>query len=337
MPGVPVVANLVDPSRPPVPVLPADALQRLRAAGWSVQERLLPHRAGPEELVAGVGLEASAALVSWGCPEFTPAVHDRLPNLRFIGYCAGSVKHLVGPATFARGVAVVSAAPVIASGVAEYCLAVALWSLRDLGATVQALAQGPQGWSAKRPASRSLWGRAVGIVSASSTGRGFIALLQPFGCDIAVYDPHLDEAGARALGARRASLDEVCGQNLVSVHAPNLPATQGLLGAAQLARIPDGGLFINSSRAGVIDYAALTAELATGRFQAVLDVFPREPLPADSPLYGMPNVVLTPHTAGYSADIYGRMGREVVGDLLRWAAGEAPRMAVDARRWDLLA
>lgn len=333
-----VVANLIREDRTPAPVMPADALDRLRAAGWTVVERPLPPRATSADLAASIGTEASAVLTSWGCPTFTPEVHAALPNLRFIGYCAGSVKNVVGPESFARGVTVVSAAPVIATGVAEYCLAVALWALRDLGTTVATMAAAPgrDGWR-KSPASRSLWGRSVGIVSASTTGRGFIRLLQPFGCDIAVYDPYLGEGDARALGVRRATMDEVCGQSLVSVHAPNLPATQGLIGRAQLARIPDGGLLINSSRAGVIDYDALHAELASGRIRAALDVFPREPLPPESPFYGLPNVILTPHIAGYSVDVYARMGHEVVADLLRWQAGEAPRMAVDARRWELLA
>jgi phosphoglycerate dehydrogenase-like enzyme len=177
----------------------------------------------------------------------------------------------------------------------------------------------------------------VGVVSAGATGRTFIRLLQPFGCDVAVFDPYLDAAGAEALGVRRAGLDEVCACSLVSVHAPNLPETRGLIGRDQLRRIPDGGLFINSSRAGVVDYAALAGELATGRFRAVLDVFPQEPLPEDSPLRRVPGATLTPHIAGYSADVYARMGRSVVEDLLRWDRGEAPAMGVDAARWAILA
>ncbi len=335
-----VVVNLINPAGRPASVLPPEAIEPLRTAGWQVRERPLPRGASAGDLAASIGPEARAVLASWGCPPFTPEVHAALPRLGFIGYCAGSVKHLVGPATFERGVAVVSAAPVIALGVAEYCLAVALWSLRDLGASVAGLASDPgrAGWGrGKSAASRSLWGRSVGIVSASSTGRGFIRLLQPFGCDIAVYDPYLDEGAARALGVRRADLDEVCGQSVVSVHAPNLPATQGLVGRAQLARVPDGGLFINSSRPGVVDYGALAEELRAGRFRAALDVFPQEPLPPDSPLHGLPGVVLTPHVAGYSADVYARIGREVVADLLRWDAGQALQMGVDFRRWELLA
>lgn len=331
-----LVANLIVP-RTPVPVMPEDALQRLRQAGWTVEDRPLPRGCTSEQLPAIIG-EASAVLTSWGTPTFTPAVHDALPDLRFIGYCAGSVKRLVTPATFSRGVVVASAAPVIATGVGEYCLAVLLWTLRDLGTMASTLAtrRGREGWV--RPLeSRSLWGRSVGIVSASSTARVFIDLLRPFGCDIAVYDPYLSEAAAAALGVRSATLEEVFAQSVISIHAPDLPATRGMIGADHLARIPDGGILINSSRPHVYDPDALLAALRTGRFRAVLDVFPQEPLPADSPLYELPNVTLTPHTAGYSADVYASMGRELVADLLRWEAGEPLRLAVDARRWELLA
>ena len=332
-----IVANLITP-RPETPVMPADALQRLRDAGWTVVDRPLPRAATSDQLPALVGPDASAVLTSWGTPTFTPAVHDALPGLRFIGYCAGSVKRVVTPETFSRGVVVSSAAPVIATAVGEYCLAVLLWTLRDLGAITSALAtrRGREGWV--RPAtSRSLWGRSVGIVSASTTARVFIDLLRPFGCDIAVYDPYLSDAAAAHLGVRVAPLDEVFDRPIVSIHAPDLPATRGLIGAEHLARIPEGGILINSSRPHVYDEDALLAALRTGRFRAVLDVFPQEPLPADNPLYTLPNVVLTPHTAGYSRDVYANMGRELVADLLHWEAGEALYMAVDARRWELLA
>lgn len=335
-----VVVSLVAPGASPG-VLPEDALERLRAAGLQVQVRVPQGRLGPADVADWVGPDAWAVLTSWGSPAFTAEAVDRLPGLRCIGYLAGSVKHVVAPEVLRRGITVLSAAPVIARGVAEYCLAAALWLLRDLGRSAAALAAdpGPGGWRAggKSPASRSLWGLPVGVVSASTTGRRFIELLRPFGARVAVYDPYLPAEEARRLGVERAGLDEVCARPLVSVHAPDLPATRGLVGAAEIARIPDGGVLINSSRGAVVDYAALTEHLLAGRIRAALDVFPQEPLPASSPLYGLSNVLLTPHLAGYSRDVYAAIGREVVADLLRLHAGEPASLAVDAARWDILA
>lgn len=335
-----VVVSLVEPGGA-VPLLGAADLERLRAAGLQVRVRPRPAGLRSEELAAWIGSDAWAVLTSWGCPAFTAPALAGLGRLACIGHIAGSVRGLVTPEAFARGVTVLSAAPVIATGVAEYCLTMALWVLRDIATSVSALsaAPGADGWRAgkKPPTSQSLWGRGVGIVAASSTGRRFIELLRPFGCQVLVYDPYLPESEATRLGVRRAGLLEVCGQSLVSVHAPDLPATQGLVGEAALARIPDGALFINSARAAVIDYGALTAHLLQRRFRAVLDVFPQEPLPAGSPLYGLPNVVLTPHLAGYSADVYAGMGRAIVSDVLRLARGAPAEMAVDAARWEALA
>lgn len=333
----PVVVSLIAP-RPPAPVLTAQSLRQLEEAGWVVRQRPLPPGSPPEALPEAVGADATAVLCSWGTPAFTPAVLARLPALRFIGYCAGSVKRLVTPQALERGITVVSAAPVIARGVAEYCLAVLLWTLRELGPPSAALAarSGSEGWL-HPPGAHSLWGRPVGLVSASQTARALIPLLAAFGCPITVYDPYLDEAEARVLGVARGSLRDVCRQPVVSVHAPDLPTTRGLIGAAELACIPDGGVFINAARAAVVDVQALVAELRRGRFRAVLDVFPEEPLPADSPLRGLPHVLLTPHIAGYSADIYADIGRQVVAELLRWQAGAPLRLAVDPRRWEIMA
>ena len=330
---MPTVVSLIDPAARPT-VLPEDALATLGEAGWTVIHRPWKRREAAQA-AEWIGPNASAVLCTWGAPTFTPSLLDALPNLRFIGYCAGSVKHLVTPDVFARGVAVASAAPVIARAVGEYCLAATLWHLRGLQAMTRDLAgvNGAPRWS-RHPA-RSLYGQRVGIISASTTARCFIDLLRPFDCDVLVYDPYLQEPFR--LGVRVGSLSDVCAQTVVSVHTPDLPATRGLVGAAELAQIPDGGLFINSARSAVVNTEALLRALRTGRFHAVLDVFPTEPLPPDSPFAGLPNVTLSPHTAGFSTDIYAQMGREIVADLLRWQAGDPMRLSVDAARWELLA
>ncbi len=335
----PVVCSLVRPIKP-APVLPADALHTLAASGWVVLDRPLKGPMSSADLPEWIGPDAEAVLTSWGCPTFTPEVHRALPRLRFIGHCAGSVKALVTPETFAAGVAVTSAVPVMAQAVAEYCLAVTLWSLLDLGPVSRAMREHPgrQGWQHRlSPRSRSLGGQRIGIVSASRTARAFIGLLRPFQCDIAVFDPTLTPGDAASLGVELVPLQEVMRRPIVSVHAPDLPATRGMIGREELACIPQGGLLINSSRPSVLDEAALYEALQDGRFSAVLDVYGQEPLPGSSPLYGLNNVLLTPHVAGYSTDAYANLGRAVVADLLRWKAGEPMRMAVDGQRWEVLA
>jgi phosphoglycerate dehydrogenase-like enzyme len=153
-----------------------------------------------------------------------------------------------------------------------------------------------------------------------------------------VYDPYLSEAGAAELGARKVELDELMSTaDIVSVHAPSTPETEKMLGAAHFAAMKDGALFINSARTWVLDEDALIEELKTGRIRAVLDVFGKEPLPADSPLRDLPNVFLTPHVAGATQESRSRLVEAIARDMARFFAGEQPQMAVTWERLQIMA
>ena len=105
------------------------------------------------------------------------------------------------------------------------------------------------------------------------------------------------------------------------MHAPDIPQTKGLLDRRRLALIPDGGMLINTARGALVDHDALIAELETGRLSAVLDVTDPEPPPADSPLFQLPNVFLTPHVAGSMGNELERLGRSAVDELERLTIG----------------
>src|ERR671932_989153 len=110
--------------------------------------------------------------------------------------------------------------------------------------------------------------------------------------------------------------------NVVTIHAPVLPETQRMIGARQLKLLRDGTMFINTARAADVDADVLLSELKTGRFVAALDVFDPEPLPADSPLRTLPNVLLSPHVAGLTRDTYRRQGQAMVDEVQRFVAHE---------------
>jgi phosphoglycerate dehydrogenase-like enzyme len=112
--------------------------------------------------------------------------------------------------------------------------------------------------------------------------------------------------------------------DIVSLHAPDIPETHHMLDRARLALIRDGGVLINTARGALVDHEALTEELVSGRLRAVLDVTEPEPLPADSPLYRLPNVFLTPHIAGSLGNELQRLGTIVVEEVERLAAGLPP-------------
>ena len=112
--------------------------------------------------------------------------------------------------------------------------------------------------------------------------------------------------------------------DVVSVHAPALPGTRHLLDAAALARMSDGTWLINTARGSLVDTDALTAEVVSGRLCAFIDTPDPEPLPPESPLYDLPNVVLTPHIAGSLGIEIARMGDLAVAEVERFVAGESP-------------
>lgn len=274
-------------------------------------------------------------LTSWGCPPLDTAVLARMPALRAVVHAAGTLKNHVTPALFERDVAVVSAAAANAIPVAQYALAAILWAAKGVFALRERYraTRGWRNWPREIPGIGSL-GKTVGIVGASHIGRLVLEWLRPHELTLLLADPTLDDAQARALGATRVSFDDLLtASDVVSLHAPLLPETLGLLDATRLARMRDGAVLVNTARGGLVNAAALEAEVVSGRLSAVIDTSEPEVLPAGSPLYTLPNVFLTPHIAGSLGSETRRMLDLALDEIERFARGETLRHAV--RREDL--
>src|SRR5699024_11488881 len=126
------------------------------------------------------------------------------------------------------------------------------------------------------------------------------------------------EAEAHRLGVQQVGLRELMTRaGVVSVHAPELPQTRHMIGAAELAALADGSTLINTARGSVVDTTALVAEVQAGRISAILDVTDPEPLPPEHPLWGLPNVLLTPHIAGSMGNELHRLGNTAVAEVER--------------------
>src|SRR5690606_15455205 len=133
-------------------------------------------------------------------------------------------------------------------------------------------------------------------------GRQYIAKVKALGAEVVVADPYLPDEDAVAMGVERVDLPDLMAScPIVAIHAPSTPETHHMIGRAELAAMPDGGFLINTARSWVVDQEALLAELQSGRLRAALDGYDQEPLPADHPFRSLPNVILTPHVAGASA------------------------------------
>lgn len=295
-------------------VLPPDQRARLSAL-----VRLAPD-------AAGAGLRAALAdaeiLVSgWGCPRLTADVLAGAPRLRAVMHAAGTVKPIVGDALWERGIVVSSAADANAGPVASCTVALITLAARRTLTTAAGYAGGWPDFADRRGAD----GLTVGVIGASRIGRRVIAELarSDAGFRVLLSDPYVTDDDARGLGAERVSLADLCARSaVVSVHAPLLPETTGLLDATTLALIPDGGALINTARGAIVDTDALTAECASGRLEAYLDVTDPEPLPPGHPLLSLPNVLVTPHIAGAQGSEVRRLGQYAVSEVARWVAGE---------------
>ncbi|MGW5473962.1 hydroxyacid dehydrogenase [Streptomyces chartreusis] len=273
---------------------------------------------------------AEILVTGWGCRRLEPAVLDAAPKLRAVLHAAGSVKGLATPELWRRGITVSSAALANAVPVAEYTLAVILLAGKDVFAARDRLRTERvfPGWGLVPGIGNH--GRRVGVIGASRIGRRLIELLRPFDLVPALSDPYVDTVGAAALGVPLLPLDDLLRtSDVVTIHAPDTPETRHLIGARELALMPDGAVLVNTARGALLDHEALIAELRTGRISAILDVTDPEPLPADSPLYDLPNAVVTPHLAGSQGNEAARLGLAVTEEAERLVAGEEPAYPVD--------
>ncbi|MCX5151879.1 hydroxyacid dehydrogenase [Streptomyces sp. NBC_00320] len=278
--------------------------------------------------------EAEVLFTGWGCPPLDAGALERMPRLRAVVHAAGSVKHHVTEACWERGLLVSSAAAANAVPVAEYTLAAILFANKRVLESAHAYraARGPIDLLRRYPAVGN-YHRTVGIVGASLIGRRVMELLRPFDLRVLVHDPYADPGELAALGGESCTLDELLRRSdVVSLHAPALPQTRHLLDAARLALMPDGATLVNTARGSLVDTVALTEELVAGRLHAVLDHTEPEVLPTGSPLYNLPNVLLTPHVAGSLGGELDRLAATAVEELERYAMGLGFRYAVDRGR-----
>jgi phosphoglycerate dehydrogenase-like enzyme len=269
--------------------------------------------------------DVEVLVTSWGAPTLTAERLRRMPNLRAVFHAAGTVRDLVSEELWERGIVITSAAEANAIPVAEFTYAQIVLA----GKRAQYLARVPRlfrnGWRAQLHSDRyTNYGRRVGIVGYSRIGRRVVAQLQQLDTtEVLVYDPYADPAAVARAGARLTGLDELLRSvDVLSLHAPLLPETVGMIGARELALLGDGATVVNTARGALIDTDALTRECSSGRLDAVLDVTEPEPLPEDSPLYDLPNVSITPHVSGSLGSETLRLTDAALDELERWVRGE---------------
>lgn len=271
-------------------------------------------------------------VTGWGAPVVDAPALARMPRLHTIIHAAGTVKTFVTDEVFARGIKISTAAEANAVPVAEFTLAAIIMGLKRTSRFVHQYRSENVKRSLANIPPIGVNRVTIGIVGASRVGRRVINLLKNLDVAVLAYDPFLSEEEAAAMGVRAVELNELCrASNVVSLHAPDMPSTWNMIGAEQLAAMADGTLIVNTARGRLIEATALTAELVSGRLDAYLDVTNPEPLPADSILFSLPNVVITPHIAGALGNEVHRLGSNAVAEVERLVRGLPLAYAVLAK------
>jgi phosphoglycerate dehydrogenase-like enzyme len=292
-----------------------------------------------DDLLEHLDPDVRAVITSWGSPKLDAEALAAAPNLEIVAHAAGTVRPYVDESAWDRGVRVTHAADVIAEAVAEYTLGAILLGLRGFIDHQETLRAG--GWKQTGGGlgiGGLLAARRVGVVAASMVGRRVIPLVRAFTPDVALYDPFVDEREASELGVTLTDLDTLMAtSDVVTLHAPILPATRHMIGRRELDLMKPGALLVNCARAWLVDQDALLDVLAAGRIDAVLDVFDEEPLPADSPLRGLPNVTLTPHIAGFTRETRERQMGAMVDEIARHFAGQPLRHEITREVFERMA
>lgn len=289
---------------------------------------------------AGLGNDYDAVITSWSTGRDHPE-HFIGSRLGLLVHSTGSIRPVAPRMLLEQGVRVAQGGvSPMARAVAECAVGLTLMQLRHLHLYDRQL-QSSRDWVASRNPDHGLSvpGRRFGIVSLSRVGWHYVDMIRGLGgTTIKAYDPYADPERAREQGVDLVGLDELfSGSDVVAVHAPTTDETRGMIGKEQLALLADDSILINTARSAVIDTEALLAELTSGRLRAGLDVFDVEPLPADSPFYGLPNVIILPHVAGATIDDRYEQGDVVVAELERFFAGEPLLHEVTLDAYDKLA
>jgi phosphoglycerate dehydrogenase-like enzyme len=257
-------------------------------------------------------------------------VVGRASRLRWIHSASAGVDRVATATVRDRGIVVTNARGVFSRPIAEYVVMMCLAIARRLPQLLEL--QRERTWQPLR--GRELGGLTVGIVGYGSIGEEIARLLEPFGTRIVASRRHPDRGAGGAPNVTLLALDRLDellrAADIVVVAAPLTEATAGLIGAEQLGVMREDAWLVNIARGRLIDELALRRALEAGWIGgAVLDVFSEEPLPDDSPLYGTPNLVITPHTSWASDRVVERTVELFVENLRRDAAGEPLRNVVD--------
>jgi D-3-phosphoglycerate dehydrogenase len=287
------------------------------------------HHAHTEDEVIEAGKGACGLLLETA--RITPRIYDALPEVRVVSRYGVGYDTIDVAAATARNVAVMNVPDYCMDEVAEHAIALMFALSRGVVAHDNVLRQG--GWLTSRAGVRVLAGRTFGIVGFGRIGKAIAWRAAALGMNVMIYDPvPVPLPGLRATFVN--SLQDLLPQvDVLTLHVPLNSSTRGLIGAAEFALMKRDAILVNTARGAVVDPVALIDALNRGLISgAAADVHAVEPIPADSPLFTTPNLILTPHIAWYSPESQIRMRRFVAENVADFFDGKGETHIVNGIR-----
>lgn len=281
----------------------------------------------PEE-VAMYAKDADILMTGWGHPMIDSNVLEGT-CIKLIAHTGGSVADYVAQDVFEKGVKVISGNDMYAESVAEGALGYMLMGLRKMVDYVEDTRAGC--WHSESCGrSEGLLGQTVGLVGMGAITKNLIPLLKPFGVKLKLYSGYPINAEYLAENnAVQASLEEIFSTcKVVSIHSALNDRTKGMIGKEHFDLLQDGAVFVNTARGAIIREDEMIEALKENRFTAVLDVYCKEPLEADSPLRQLKNVYCMPHQGGPTIDRKPVVTMNLADDVLHLAEGKPLRYEI---------
>lgn len=282
----------------------SSALELLREPGWTVL--------APDQMPNGLGaeLESADALIVRSAVQVNAELLAKAPKLRVIGRAGVGVDNIELDAATRQGIAVMNTPGANAVAVAEHTLAMILAMARHLCRANELTHAGK--WEKKLLQGAELRGKTLGIVGLGRIGLEVARRARAFQMTTIAHDPFVSVSLAREEGIALAALDEVyAAADYLTLHVGLTPQTTGMINAESLKKMKRGVRLVNCARGELVDGAALAEAVKQGQVAAAaLDVFAEEPL-KNSPLMGLPNVVLTPHIGGSTHEAQEAVGYQI--------------------------
>jgi D-3-phosphoglycerate dehydrogenase / 2-oxoglutarate reductase len=300
-----------------------DGVERLRQVGEVEVRTKLPEA----ELVGAIG--EFDALVVRSETKVTAAVLEAGKKLRVVGRAGVGVDNIDVPTATRLGVLVVNAPRGNIIAAAEHAVGLLMATARMIPQADASVKRGE--WTRSKFVGTEIRGKTIGVVGLGNIGSEVAKRAQGLEMDVIAFDPAVPPERAEQFNVELVGLDDLLERaDFISIHAPLVEATRGLIGEAQLRRVKPGAILVNAARGGIVDEAALHQALTDGRLRAAaMDVFQDEP-PGENPLLALPNFVATPHIGASTREAQTSVAFDVAEEVAAVLAGDLPRYAVNA-------